>query len=472
MFFQQVLMKVEGECMELKQGHVLAVDDNEDILFALKLLLKPKVESFHTATTPCQVPKLMKTHRFDVILLDMSFRNKSGEDPEGFKVLKHILAFDPQAKVIFITGHSDVEKSVQAIKAGAIDFVAKPWQNDQLVAKIKQAIDLPFDHTTTHSAHTPSPIKAPQKSACRLVYRSACMRKVAETIRKVADTDANVLILGENGTGKQLVAEAIHDHSTRSHQPFVSVDLGALSESLFENELFGHAKGAYTDAKTDQPGRIETASGGTLFLDEIGNLSPHFQTKLLTVLERREVTRVGESLIRPVDIRLISATNRPIGEMIQTGQFRQDLLYRINTVEIALPPLRERLEDIPVLLNFFLRQYSKLYQKIRRRADKPAIKCLTDYNWPGNVRELQHVVERAVILSDNEVLSRDDLYPKNTPSHQETLSFDNHNLDTIERKVINQAIKKHAGNITKAAVDLGITRTALYRRMKKFHLND
>lgn len=454
--------------MELKLGHVLAVDDNEDILFALKLLLKPKVESFHTATTPCQVPKLMKAHRFDVILLDMSFQNKSGEEPEGFKVLRHILAFDPQAKVIFITGHNDVEKSVQAIKAGAIDFVAKPWQNEQLIDKITQAIQLPANGLTR-----PVPVENHSpKSTCRLVYRSDCMRKVAESIRKVADTDANVLILGENGTGKQLVAEAIHDYSRRQAKPFVSVDLGALTESLFENELFGHAKGAYTDAKTDRPGRIEAASGGTLFLDEIGNLSPHFQTKLLTVLERREVTRVGESQIRPIDIRLISATNMPIGEMIQSGQFRQDLLYRINTVEITIPPLRERTEDIPVLLNFFLRQYSKLYQKIRRRADKPAVKYLTNYSWPGNVRELQHVVERAVILSDNEILSRDDLYPKKNPLQQETISADSHNLDAIERKVIHQAIQNHSGNITHAANDLGITRTALYRRMKKFDLKD
>ncbi|MBI9063213.1 MAG: sigma-54-dependent Fis family transcriptional regulator [Marinilabiliaceae bacterium] len=454
--------------MIVKQGSILAVDDNEDILFALKLLLKPQVESFHTATTPCQVPKLMKTHRFDVILLDMSFRDKSGEDPEGFKVLKHIFSFDPQAKVIFITGHGDVEKSVQAIKAGAIDFVTKPWQNERLIEKVKQAIQLP-----TNGITRPVPAKNHSpKTTCRLVYRSACMRKVAEDIRKVAGTDANVLILGENGTGKQLVAEAIHDHSKRCDQPFVSVDLGSLSESLFENELFGHAKGAYTDAKTDQPGRIETASGGTLFLDEIGNLSPHFQTKLLTVLERREVTRLGESISRPVDIRLISATNRPITEMIQNGQFREDLLYRINTVEITIPPLRERTEDIPVLLDFFLRQYSKLYQKIRRRADKPAVKYLTRYSWPGNVRELQHVVERAVILSDNEILSRDDLYPENNPLQQETISTDSHNLDTIERKVINQAMQKHSGNITQAAIDLGITRTALYRRMKKFGLND
>ncbi len=454
--------------MELKQGHVLAVDDNEDILFALKLLLKPKVASFHTATTPCQVPKLMKTHRFDVILLDMSFQNKTGEDPEGFKVLKHILAYDPQAKVIFITGHNDVEKSVQAIKAGAIDFVAKPWQNEQLVEKIQQAIQLSAKDLTPPTPmanHTP-------KTTCRLVYRSDCMRQVAESIRKVAGTDANVLILGENGTGKQLVAEAIHDFSQRQGKPFVSVDLGALTESLFENELFGHAKGAYTDAKTDRPGRIEAASGGTLFLDEIGNLSPHFQTKLLTVLERREVTRVGESLIRPIDIRLLSATNMPIREKIHSGQFREDLLYRINTVEITIPPLRERREDIPVLLNFFLHQYSKRYQKVRRRADKPAVKCLTDYSWPGNVRELQHVVERAVILSDNEILSRDDLYPKSNPLQETSNNTDHHNLDAIERKVIQQVIQNHSGNITQAANDLGITRTALYRRMKKFDLKD
>ena len=454
--------------MVVKQGSILAVDDNEDILFALKLLLKPQVESFYTATSPCQIPKLMKTYRFDVVLLDMSFRDKSGEDPVGFKVLKHILSFDPHAKVIFITGNGDVEKSVQAIKAGAIDFVTKPWQNEQLIEKVKQAIQLPSNNITPN---TPPPITS-QKSTCRLVYRSACMRKVAEDIRKVAPTEANVLILGENGTGKQLVAEAIHDHSPRKDKAFVTVDLGSLTESLFENELFGHAKGAYTDAKTDKPGRIETASGGSLFLDEIGNLSPHFQTKLLTVLERREVTRVGESIIRPVDIRLISATNMPIGEMIQNGQFRQDLLYRINTVEIALPPLRERPEDIPVLLNFFMRQYSKLYQKVRKRADKRAVRCLTDYNWPGNVRELRHVVERAVILSDNEILSRDDLYPKNDSSHKKDFPLDTHNLDTIERKVINQAIQNHSGNITKAANDLGITRMALYRRMKKFGLND
>lgn len=452
--------------METKQGCVLAVDDNEDILFALKLLLKPVVESFYTATTPCQVPKLMQKHRFDVILLDVSFRNKTGHEDEGFKVLKHILSFDPKAKVIFITGHSDVEKSVQAIKAGAIDFIPKPWQNEVLIEKVKHAIQMPALNSLNQ---VPKTNTTPHHS-CRLVYRSEVMKEIANAIQKVAPTDANVLITGENGTGKQLIAEALHDHSKRHDQAFVVIDLGSLAESLFENELFGHAKGAYTDAQTEKTGLIETAHNGTLFLDEIGNLALPFQAKLLTVLEQREVTRIGESTARPVNIRLISATNQAIGEMVHKGSFRQDLLYRINTVEIALPPLRERPEDIPVLLNFFLRQYSRLYQKARRRADKTAVKCLIDYNWPGNVRELQHVVERAVILSDHEILSRNELYPQQATIKDDELRVDSHNLDVIEKKVIHRAIQHHSGNITQAASDLGITRMALYRRIKKYKL--
>ncbi|MFW5890469.1 MAG: sigma-54-dependent transcriptional regulator, partial [Marinilabiliaceae bacterium] len=351
--------------MATKTGKVLAVDDNTDILFALKLLLRPHVELITTETEPSRIPSHMNENDYDVILLDMNFTRDAISGKEGFHWLEKILEIDPQAVVLFITAYGDVEKSVQAIKAGATDFIIKPWQNEKLLATISSAIKL------RRSRREASDLREKQKEISTIMDQpfsdfigaSPGMQQVFNTIKKVAGTDANVLILGENGTGKELVARALHRHSLRKDEVFISVDLGALSETLFESELFGHVKGAFTDAKADRPGRFELASGGTVFLDEIGNLSLPMQAKLLTVLERREVTRVGANKPRPIDIRLISATNMPLKQMAAEDQFRQDLIYRINTVEIEIPPLRERPEDVPLLADHFLKIFAKKYNK-------------------------------------------------------------------------------------------------------------
>lgn len=458
--------------MATKSGKILAIDDNADILFALKLLLKPHVELIRTETSPSRIPQCMAEDDFDVILLDMNFTKDAISGTEGFTWLEKILQLDPSAVVLFITAYGDVEKSVKAIKAGATDFIIKPWQNEKLIATISSAVKL------RESRREVSNLKERQKEFNTIMDQpfadfigtSPGMKRVFNTILKVAGTDANILILGENGTGKELVARALHRHSTRKDESFISVDLGALSETLFESELFGHMKGAFTDAKTDRPGRFELASGGTIFLDEIGNLSLPLQAKLLTVLERREVTRVGANKPKPIDIRLISATNMGIKQMAAEGSFRQDLLYRINTVEIDIPPLRERAEDIPLLADHFLKIFSKKYNKKVGRLSPQVIKKLTAYSWPGNVREFQHVIERTLIMSDSTTLTEHDFHLSAHTQSAGELEIDSYNLDDVERKIIEKVLKKHQGNVSKAASDLGLTRTSLYRRLEKYGL--
>jgi len=458
--------------MATKSGKILAIDDNADILFALKLLLKPHVELIRTETSPSRIPQCMAEDDFDVILLDMNFTKDAISGTEGFTWLEKILQLDPSAVVLFITAYGDVEKSVKAIKAGATDFIIKPWQNEKLIATISSAVKL------RESRREVSNLKERQKEFNTIMDQpfadfigtSPGMKKVFNTISKVAGTDANILILGENGTGKELVARALHRHSTRKDESFISVDLGSLSETLFESELFGHMKGAFTDAKTDRPGRFELASGGTIFLDEIGNLSLPLQAKLLTVLERREVTRVGANKPKPIDIRLISATNMGIKQMAAEGSFRQDLLYRINTVEIDIPPLRERAEDIPLLADHFLKIFSKKYNKKVGRLSPQVIKKLTAYSWPGNVREFQHVIERTLIMSDSTTLTEHDFHLSAHTQSAGELEIDSYNLDDVERKIIEKVLKKHQGNVSKAASDLGLTRTSLYRRLEKYGL--
>ncbi|MFW6043747.1 MAG: sigma-54-dependent transcriptional regulator [Marinilabiliaceae bacterium] len=458
--------------MATKIGRVLAVDDNTDILFALKLLLRPHVELITTETEPSRIPSHMNENDYDVILLDMNFTRDAISGKEGFHWLEKILEIDPQAVVLFITAYGDVEKSVQAIKAGATDFIIKPWQNEKLLATISSAIKL------RRSRREASDLREKQKEISTIMDQpfsdfigaSPGMQQVFNTIKKVAGTDANVLILGENGTGKELVARALHRHSLRKDEVFISVDLGALSETLFESELFGHVKGAFTDAKADRPGRFELASGGTVFLDEIGNLSLPMQAKLLTVLERREVTRVGANKPRPIDIRLISATNMPLKQMAAEDQFRQDLIYRINTVEIEIPPLRERPEDIPLLADHFLKIFAKKYNKKINKLSNQVIKKFNSYPWPGNVREFQHVIERAVIMSDSSNLEPDDFQMSSHGQAADAFEFDSYNLEDIEQKVIEKVMRMHRGNVSKAASDLGLTRTSLYRRMEKYGL--
>jgi DNA-binding NtrC family response regulator len=404
----------------------------------------------------------------------MNFTKDSGSGKEGFSWLKKILKIDPSAAVIFITAYGDVGNAVQAIKMGAMDFVTKPWQNEKLIATISTAVNLRRSKKEVnslkgkeaglkHVLNTPTAYE-------NFIGNSPLMTEVFETIKKVSATDAAVLILGENGTGKELVAKALHAGSKRRDEIFIGVDLGSLTETLFESEMFGHVKGAYTDAKTDRQGRFEIASGGTLFLDEIGNLSLSLQAKLLRVLETREVTRLGSNKSYPFDIRLICATNMPLDKMIEDGTYREDLLYRVNTVEIHIPPLRDRAEDIPLLANHFLANFSRKYNKKIGKISSQAIKKIQQYTWPGNVRELIHAVERAVIMSDSDILQPDDfiLTPRITKNYNdEPVSY---NLDEVEISVIKKVLKKNGGNVSHAAKELGLTRTSLYRRMEKFGL--
>jgi DNA-binding NtrC family response regulator len=455
-----------------KKGKILVVDDNEDILFSLRLLLRSHVEKVVTTNTTFDIPNLMKNEDFDVILLDMNFTKDAISGQEGFDWLKKILELDPNAVVLFITAYGDVEKSVRAIKEGAADFILKPWQNEKLLATVNSALNL------RESKMEVLQLKSRQKAINQVMNKSfkefignsAEMQKVYTSISKVAATDASVLILGENGTGKELVARALHNNSHRSDEAFISVDLTAISETLFESELFGHVKGSFTDAKVDRPGRFEIASGGTLFLDEIGNLPMPLQAKILTVLERREVTRVGSNKPQPIDIRLVCATNMPLHQMIEDGKFRQDLLYRINTVEIDLPPLRERYGDIPLLANNFLAIYTKKYNKPLRGFTKDAMKRLEEGQWPGNVRELQHVVERAVIMTESDWITPNDLQMRILNKSGDELELDNYDLEQVEKTIILKVMKMHQGNISKAASELGLTRTSLYRRMEKYGL--
>jgi DNA-binding NtrC family response regulator len=458
--------------MSTKIGKILAVDDNEDILFALKLLLKQHVELITTENEPARIPKLLAEEDYDVILLDMNFTKDAISGQEGFDWLSKIMEIDPDAVVCFITAYGDAEKAVRAIKSGATDFILKPWQNEKLLATISSSVKL------RRSRMEAKGLKSRQQEISAVydqpfhefIGSSPEMQKVFNTIKKVAATDANVLILGENGTGKELAARALHRNSPRRDEVFISVDLGSIAETLFESELFGHEKGAFTDASKMKQGRFEIAHGGTLFLDEIGNLSLTMQTKLLTVIERREVTRVGSNKPIPVDVRLICATNTDIHEMVNANSFRQDLLYRINTVEIALPPLRERTGDIPLLVEHFLRIYSKKYKKNITGIGPDAMKTLNQYPWPGNVRELQHAIERAIIMSEGNRLDSDDFLLSASNKKVGEIELDTYNLEDIEKSIINKVLKQHQGNITQAASDLGLTRTSLYRRMEKYDL--
>ena len=458
--------------MAKKTGNILIVDDNEDLLLAARLFLKQHFSLVHTEQNPERIPSLMNNENYDVILLDMNFTMDATSGFEGFMWLDKILQIDSSAVVILITAFGDVEMAVRAVKAGAIDFVLKPWQNEKLLATISSALNLRYSRLEVDR------LRSREKQLSHdidqryhdMIGVSSAMQSVFTTIDKVAATDADILILGENGTGKELVARALHRQSSRADEVFISVDMGAIAETLFESELFGHMKGAFTDAKEDRPGRFELASGGTLFLDEIGNLSLALQAKLLSVLETRKVTRLGSNKSRDIDIRLICATNMPIYEMVAQNDFRQDLLYRMNTVEIKLPPLCERQKDIPLLVDHFLRIFSKKYQKNITGVNAAALKKLQRYHWPGNIRELMHTLERAVILTESQMLQPTDFLFPETDKEVEGVVFENYNLEDVEKTVIRKALKKHEGNVSHAAKELGLTRTSLYRRMEKYGL--
>jgi len=451
-------------------GKILMIDDDEDVLLAAKMLLKKQAHHVIIEKNPKKIPFLLNNDTYDVIILDMNFSKDITSGKEGFYWLEQILLHDPAAVVILITAFGDVEMAVRALKQGATDFILKPWQNEKLLATIGTAIRLKKSYNQVDKLKIAKEMLEEQisKPFGEIIGQSSSIKEVFSLIDKVAKTDANVLILGENGTGKELIARAIHHRSLRKDNSFVSVDMGAITESLFESELFGHKKGSFTDAREDRPGRFELANEGTLFLDEIGNLSLSLQSKLLSALQSRLVTRVGSNHPLPVDIRLICATNMPLHTMVQDGTFRQDLLYRINTVEINVPPLSERVEDIPMLAQHYLNYYAKKYHKVVNIIATEAMDRLKRYAWPGNIRELQHAIERAVIMTDSATLQESDfLLSRSLTSGPVSNTL---NLDEVERAAIAKALQMHNGNISKAADELGLTRASLYRRMEKYAL--
>jgi DNA-binding NtrC family response regulator len=459
--------------MEQKQGKILIVDDNEDLLKAARMFLKRHFAQVDIEKNPEAIPSLMNNDDYDVILLDMNFTKDVSSGSEGYYWLEKILQLDPSSVVVLITAYGDIQMAVKAIKAGATDFVLKPWENEKLLATLYSAMRLRESRDTIESLK----IKNQEINLelnnrfSEIIGQSLSMQKIFQTIDRVARTDANVLILGENGTGKELIARAIHRHSSRQKENFVSVDLGSITETLFETELFGHKKGSFTDAKEDRAGRFELSNGGTLFLDEIGNLSMPLQAKLLTVLQNRRVSRVGSNKETAIDIRLICATNMPLYEMVKDNRFRQDLLYRINTIEIEIPSLRDRIEDIPLLANHFLKHYADKYGKSVTKISEGAMTRMHKHPWPGNIRELQHSIERAVILSNASVLQPEDFnFTPVTQKEDGQLSLEQYNLEEVEKILIRKVLKKYNGNITQAASELGLTRSSLYRRLEKYGL--
>lgn len=456
--------------MEKTKARILIVDDDADVLLAARLFLKQHIEIVHTEKNPENLPDLLRADSYDLILLDMNFSRDATSGKEGFHWLNKILEIDPAAAVIMITGYGDIELAVQGIKEGATNFLLKPWENKKLLATINATLEVRKSKVELEDLRGRHKLLIADQDAAysNIVGSSPAMMKVLTTVSKVAKTDANVLILGENGTGKEVIARAIHRASQRAGEVFISVDLGAITESLFESELFGYKKGAFTDAKEDRSGRFEAANKGTIFLDEIGNLSHPLQSKLLTVLQSRKVTRLGSNKETPIDVRLVCATNMPLYQMVSEGKFRQDLLYRINTVEIKLPSLRERIDDIEPLVDHFLDMYCKKYKLNKKRLNASTLKRLQTHHWPGNIRELQHSVERAVIMSEGTVLEPHDFFLSDTPEQAQTeLPSGNMNLEETEKMLIRKVVEKHGGNISRAAKELGLTRASLYRRLEK-----
>ena len=451
--------------MNLKNASILVIDDDQDVLTAVRLLLKTEVKNVVTEKNPQNLRWLLKD-AYDVILLDMNFTSSINTGNEGLFWLKEIRKIKSDVSVIMITAYGDIDLAVRSLKEGATDFVIKPWHNEKLLGIIKEALRKKENKIVSVSQQNGDSVIGKE-----LIGESEVMEEIFLKIGKIAPTDANILILGENGTGKDLIAKAIHQQSMRADKPFIKVDVGALTESLFESELFGHKKGAFTDAREDRIGRFEMANGGTLFLDEIGNISLHQQAKLLSVLQNRQISRIGSNEIIPIDIRLICATNVSIAELGNENRFRKDLIYRINTVEITMPALRKRGNDIILLARHFAKLYSNKYMKITPDFDKKAMEKLLSYNYPGNVRELQYTIERAVIMADEEVLQQKDLIfsPLETQSVSENEPAEL-KLSAIEKNTILKVIEKHNGNITKAAKELGLTRTALYRRLSKYDI--
>lgn len=460
--------------MAKTKATLLIIDDDEDVLLSARLLLKKHYSNVITRNNPRELNQLISTEDIDVIVLDMNYRIGFNDGKEGMYWLEHIKSIDPDKVIILMTAYGEVELAVDAIKKGAFDFILKPWSNEKFLATISAAVNMSRSKEKINLLTSTN--KALQKNIDEkfgpIIGSSDAMQAVLNTIDKVGETDANILILGENGTGKQHLAREIHKRSLRKNGPFVHVDLGALSESLFESELFGHKKGSFTDAREDKPGRFEMAENGTLFLDEIGNLPLYLQTKLLTVLQDRKTSRIGEGKERPFNARLLFATNAPLNTWVEEGKFRQDLMYRINTVEIEIPPLRKRPSDILEFVDHFLNVFREKYHKSHLTIGKAAKTLLESHHWPGNVREIQHTIERGVIMSDGQEIEISDFSLSDSRKSSDDLSqnLETMNLQDIEKMLIQKSLDKHQGNISKAAKELGLTRAALYRRLEKFNL--
>lgn len=456
--------------MKKYSGPILIVDDDEHVLLTARMILKNYFERVETLSSPKTLDTRLKQQDVEVILLDMNFMAGVTSGNEGIFWMNRVRQLSPQTQVVMQTAYGDIELAVKSIKEGAVDYLPKPWDKDKLVTTVLNAYQQAVARKENRELKTKQ--RALQQhlnqQQRRFIAASPRMQPVLAAIEQVAPTDANVLLLGENGTGKEVVARSIHQQSARADEPFIVVDLGAVPASLFESEMFGHDKGAFTDAKEARVGKFELAHKGTLFLDEIGNLSPHLQMKLLSVIQSRTVTRLGSNKAISFDVRLICATNAPIGDQVLQGTFRQDLYYRIKTVEILLPPLRERREDIPLLANHYLEEYNKRYHKALTM-DPSLGEHLARYHWPGNIRELQHAIERAVILSKSPALTVDDFQ---LVAHRESNGKEKPlRLMDVEKEVIREAIRKSNGNLTKAAEELGIGRTTLYRKMEEYGLN-
>ena len=450
-------------------GSILLVDDDELVTLSIKLLLEPHFTSVKALNNPERIPALFDREHFDVVVLDMNFRHGDTSGNQGMFWLKKILSLSPETQIILITAYADIHVAVESIKEGALDFIVKPWQNEKLLATVKTA------NLVSQEKKKVRQLKSQQKSLVSvldqryepLIGKSEAISAIRKTIEKVAPTEAEILILGQNGTGKEVIAREIHKHSNRSEAIFMVVDVGALSENLFESELFGHRKGAFTDAKEDRIGRFEAASGGTLLLDEIGNLSLSLQAKLLTVLQHKKVIRLGTNEAIALDVRIICATNCNLPALVKEGKFREDLLYRINTVEIIVPPLYDRPEDIPLIADHFLHKFSHKYQKPYLKFSETVMPYLQKYRWPGNIRELQHALERAVIMCERKEIGEEDFGALQKQMSNEIV-FDHLNLEKLEAWAIRKAIAKHGGNISHAAGELGLSRGALYRRMETY----
>lgn len=450
-----------AQSMKKTQATILVIDDQEDILFASKMVLKKHFETIHTLNEPKKIINMLSEHAIDVVLLDMNYRIGFEDGREGIYALKEIKTFSPQTIVILMTAFGKVETAVEGLKLGAFDYILKPWDNEKLIQVVKSAVE-------ESRKEKKKALKIPMKDTF-FIGNSPAIQKAYSLAEKVAKTDANVLILGENGTGKYVMANYVHQNSNRANQSFIHVDLGSLNDNIFESELFGYAKGAFTDAKTDTPGRFELANNGTIFLDEIGNVPLHLQSKLLQVLQNKSVTRLGEAKPRPLNVRIITATNIDLKQEAAHKNFREDLYYRINTMEITLPPLRERKEDLVPLAGFLLEKMIHKYDRDTITFQADALERIAIHSWNGNIREMENKIERAVILCENNIITLSDLDLKYITVHE---TNDDVQLSDIEKTTIEKVLQKHNFNISKSAEELGLSRAALYRRMEKHEINN